>query len=98
MSPDNDCGAGAHDPGDGTPATPPDGDSRGSSEHVLRVRLGHGANCSSIGSVVDTLFVTATVGAAVFAAVVAALAKEPVRVSSATRAPPEPKNRGKPPP
>jgi hypothetical protein len=47
--------------------------------HVVRVRLGHGANCSSIGSVVDTLFATAAVGAAVFAAVVAALAKEPVR-------------------
>jgi hypothetical protein len=47
---------------------------------VRRVRLGHGANCSSIGSVVDTLFATATVGAAVFAAVVAALAKEPVKV------------------
>ncbi len=49
-------------------------------DHVRQVRLGHGANCSSIGSVVDTLFATATVGAAVFAAVVAALAREPVRV------------------
>ncbi len=48
-------------------------------EQVLRVRMGHGANCSSIGSVVDTLFATAAVGAAVFAAVVAALAHEPVR-------------------
>jgi hypothetical protein len=48
-------------------------------EHVQRVRVGHGANCSSIGSVVDTLFATATIGAAVFAAVVAALSKEPVR-------------------
>jgi hypothetical protein len=51
------------------------------STHVQRVRLGHGANCSSIGSVVDTLFATAAVGAAVFAAVVAALAKEPVKVA-----------------
>jgi hypothetical protein len=49
-------------------------------EQVLQVRLGHGANCSSIGSVVDTLFATAAVGAAVFAAVVAALGNEPVRV------------------
>ena len=48
-------------------------------EHIRRVRLGHGANCSSIGSVVDTLFATAAVGAAVFAAVVAALAAEPVK-------------------
>ncbi len=42
-------------------------------EHVLAARVGHGANCSSIGSVIDTLFATAVVGAAVFAAVVAAL-------------------------
>jgi hypothetical protein len=51
-----------------------------SEEHVRRIRAGHGANCSSIGSVVDTLFATATVGAAIFAAVVAALKAEPVRV------------------
>jgi hypothetical protein len=50
-------------------------------ENVLRVRLGHGANCSSIGSVVDTLFATAVVGTALFAAVVAALSKESVNVS-----------------
>jgi hypothetical protein len=56
-------------------------------DRVRRVRLGHGANCSSIGSVVDTLFATATVGAAVFAAVVAALAREPVRL---TPPPPRP--------
>jgi hypothetical protein len=49
-------------------------------EHVLRVRLGHGANCSSVGSVIDTLFATAVVGAAVFAAVSAALRSEEVRV------------------
>jgi hypothetical protein len=59
--------------------------------HVRRVRLGHGANCSSLGSVVDTLFATATVGVAVFAAVVAALAKEPVKIvkSRAQRSVPE---------
>jgi hypothetical protein len=51
-------------------------------EQVLRVRTGHGANCSSIGSVVDTLFATATVGAAVFAAVLAALKTENVKVVS----------------
>ena len=49
-------------------------------ENVRRVRLGHGANCSSIGSVVDTLFATAVVGTAVFAAIVAALSNEPVKV------------------
>jgi hypothetical protein len=46
--------------------------------HILGVRVGHGANCSSIGSVIDTLFATATVGAAIFAAVVASLASEEV--------------------
>jgi hypothetical protein len=44
------------------------------------VRLGHGANCSSIGSVVDTLFVTSLLGGALFAACVGALGKEPVEV------------------
>jgi hypothetical protein len=48
--------------------------------HVRAVRVGHGANCSSIGSVIDTLFATATVGAAIFAAVAAALANEEVKV------------------
>lgn len=51
-------------------------------KNVLVVREGHGANCSSIGSVIDTLFATATVGAAVFAAVLAALRTEDVRVVS----------------
>jgi hypothetical protein len=50
-------------------------------EDVRRLRLGPGANCSSVGSVVDTLFATAAVSAAVFAAVVAALGSEPVRVA-----------------
>jgi hypothetical protein len=52
-------------------------------DHVRRVRVGHGANCSSIGSVVDTLFATATVGAALFTAVVAALGREPVEIVKA---------------
>jgi hypothetical protein len=49
-------------------------------EEISRVRAGHGANCSSIGSVIDTLFATAVIGSAIFAAVAAALATEPVRV------------------
>jgi hypothetical protein len=49
-------------------------------ENVRVIRLGHGANCSSIGSVIDTLFVTAAVGGAIFAAVCAAMQDEPVRV------------------
>ncbi len=40
------------------------------------VRLGHGANCSSIGSVVDTLFASAVVGGAILAAISAAVAHE----------------------
>jgi hypothetical protein len=48
---------------------------------IVVVREGHGANCSSVGSVVDTLFAAAVVGGAVLAAVAAALAKEPVRVA-----------------
>jgi hypothetical protein len=49
-------------------------------DSVRRVRVGHGANCSSVGSVVDAIFATATIGAAVFASVVAALGSESVRV------------------
>ena len=56
---------------------------------VRAIREGHGANCSSIGSVVDTLFVTALLGGAVFAAVVAALGKEPIEVVGDTPPPPE---------
>jgi hypothetical protein len=48
---------------------------------ILAVREGHGANCSSIGSVVDTLFAAALVGGAVLAAVAAALAKGDVRIA-----------------
>jgi hypothetical protein len=49
-------------------------------ESVRVAREGHGANCSSIGSVVDTLFAAAAVGTAVFAALAAALATEDVQV------------------
>lgn len=50
--------------------------------HIAIVRTGHGANCSSIGSVIDTLFVTALASGAIFAAVAAALESEEVRVAS----------------
>jgi hypothetical protein len=50
------------------------------SPHVLAVRLGHGANCSSVGSVIDTLFAGAVVTGAIFAAVCAAMASEKVTV------------------
>lgn len=42
-------------------------------EGVLAIRRGPGANCSSIGSAVEMLFLSASVGAAVLGAVVAAL-------------------------
>ena len=45
-------------------------------EHVRSVRLGHGANCSSVGSVIDTLFLGAVAGGAIFAAVCAAVEEE----------------------
>jgi hypothetical protein len=57
-------------------------------EHVRAVRVGQGANCSSVGSVVDTLFATAAVAAAVFAAVAGALASEPIRVRRSPSSPP----------
>ena len=49
-------------------------------EHVRAVRLGHGANCSSVGSVIDVLFVGSVVLGATFAALCAAMQDEPVRV------------------
>jgi hypothetical protein len=45
----------------------------GSEEGILVLRRGPGANCSSIGSAVEMLFLSATVGAAVLGAVMAAL-------------------------
>lgn len=42
-------------------------------KHIVTVRRGPGANCSSIGSAVEMLFLSATVGAALLAAVNAAL-------------------------
>jgi hypothetical protein len=56
---------------------------------IVAVRLGHGANCSSIGSVIDTLFATAVVGSALFTAIAAALARE--EVSEEKPPPPEEK-------
>ncbi|HVJ91235.1 MAG TPA: hypothetical protein VM580_15635 [Labilithrix sp.] len=48
--------------------------------HVKALRLGHGANCSSVGSVVDTLFLGAVAGGAIFAAICAAMRDEPIRI------------------
>ncbi len=73
------------------PAQPPSRARALDAAQVRQVRVGHGANCSSIGSVVDTLFATAAVGAAVFASVIAALQREPVReVKRAEKADPPP--------
>lgn len=49
-------------------------------ENVRAIRLGHGANCSSIGSVVDTLFVAAVVSGALFAVILAAMKEENAKV------------------
>lgn len=52
-----------------TPETPLD-----VSAHILAVRRGPGANCSSIGSAVEMLFLSAAAGVAIVTAVSAALA------------------------
>ena len=52
--------------------------------HVRVVRIGHGANCSSVGSVIDTLFASAVVGGAIFTALAAALGTEKITVVGAT--------------
>lgn len=60
------------------------------SDGVLVIRRGPGANCSSIGSAVEMLFLSATVGAAVLAAVVAALRPHPSEKVDAHRDEPPP--------
>jgi hypothetical protein len=52
--------------------------------NVRAVRVGHGANCSSVGSVIDTLFLGAVAGGAIFAAVCAAMKVENVTVVGET--------------
>ena len=59
-----------------------DRDEQAIEDGILLVREGHGANCSSVGSVIDMLFASAVVGGAVFAAVAAAMAREEIRVVS----------------
>ena len=60
-------------------------------ENVRVVRVGHGANCSSIGSVVDTLFASAVIGGAVLAAVLAAMKREVITVvTPPAQDPPDP--------
>jgi hypothetical protein len=56
---------------------------------VLAVRMGPGANCSSIGSAVEILFLSATAGAALIAAVSAALKPVDENVTEDTAAKPE---------
>lgn len=57
-------------------------DERGASEHdeategrVLAVHFGRSANCSSVGSLVDFLYVSSVVGAAVLSAVAVLVAR-----------------------
>ncbi len=44
--------------------------------HVRAIREGHGANCSSIGSVIDTLFVAQVAAGALLAVIAASLASQ----------------------
>jgi len=56
-------------------------------EHVKVVREGHGANCSSIGSVIDTLFVAQVAAGALLAIVAASLATKSESESEAETEP-----------
>jgi hypothetical protein len=58
--------------------------------HVRVVREGHGANCSSIGSVIDTLFVAQVAAGALLAVVAASLAAQ------SAKAEPEPEPEAEP--
>ena len=51
---------------------------------VRALRVGHGGNCSSVGSVIDTLFLGAAAGGAIFAAICAAMQEEEITVVSST--------------
>jgi hypothetical protein len=62
--------------------------------HILAVRRGPGANCSSIGSAVEMLFLSATAGVAIVSAVSAALRphddEDPPPETPPVEAPPAP--------
>jgi hypothetical protein len=59
-------------------------------KNVRVVRVGHGGNCSSVGSVIDTLFLGAAAGGAIFAAICAAMQAETITVVGETTAAPAP--------
>ena len=65
-------------------------------DDILVLRRGPGANCSSIGSALDLLFLSAVAGGAALAAVAAAFGPRP-RPESADSAPP-PSSDSPPPP
>ena len=58
--------------------------------HVLEVRRGPGANCSSIGSAVEMLFLSATAGSALLVAVTAMLRPDDDAAKPAEAPPAEP--------
>ncbi len=63
-------------------------------DHITVVREGHGANCSSIGSVIDTLFIAQVAAGALLAVVAASLAtkSESESKEEASEKPPEPES------
>jgi hypothetical protein len=66
-------------------------------EEILVLRRGPGANCSSIGSALDVLFLSATLAGVILVSVAAAMgdAKEaPARHGKRAEAPPEAKEAG----
>jgi hypothetical protein len=65
-------------------------------EEILVLRRGPGANCSSIGSALDVLFLSATLAGVILVSVAAAMgdAKEAARRGKGADAPPEAKEAG----
>lgn len=76
-------------------STPEDAPPCTAEGRVLAVHLGHSANCSSVGSVVDALFVSGVIGSAVLAALAVLVRRDADRARTAsgehekTRRPPE---------
>lgn len=75
---------------DGHPPAASRGSVDGAPEGVLAVRAGHGANCSSVGSVVDLLFAASVGGGALLVAIAAAFEeRERASVGAEGAAPPD---------
>lgn len=70
---------------------PSDQSAEADDERVLSVHFGRSANCSSIGSVIDVLFVSGVVGSAVLAALAVLLGGRSAEASAKSDANPSAK-------